>query len=43
MRYALFSSYGNDSVALMQLIHEHGLANQTYVVYTNRVRLQAPR
>ncbi len=35
MKYALFSSYGNDSIALMQLIHEHGLTKQTYVIYTN--------
>lgn len=34
-RFAIFSSWGNDSVALVQLMHEHGLANQCYVVYTN--------
>ena len=34
-RFALFSSWGNDSVALVQLMYEHGLAEQCYVVYTN--------
>lgn len=34
-RFAIFSSWGNDSVALIQLIHEHGLGPQCFVAYTN--------
>jgi hypothetical protein len=34
-RFAIFSSYGNDSVALIQLMAEHDLGAQSYVVYTN--------
>lgn len=34
-RFAAFCSWGNDSIALLQLLHEHGMAEQTYVVYTN--------
>lgn len=33
MDYAIFASYGNDSVALIQWMHEHGYGN-AYVVYS---------
>lgn len=34
-RFVLFCSWGNDSVALVQLMAECGLASRCYVVYTN--------
>jgi len=33
--HVIFSSYGNDSAALIQWMHEEGLSSRTYVVYSD--------